>query len=429
MNSENESNGKRWAPKQWLLGLGIFLLVFLTARHISHRPAFQRVSTVFADEISRALGVTSEGPVVLVRIGGSYSKQRLEAILSSAIPTIIDKHRAAVLGIDIDFSRDNFDNLKRNFGEWSQRRPDSAKHVVWAAGYDRLGRVGEASTEPEVCTDCASAGCLRVTPRPVFDDPMADPLSKGIAYAWTDSSGVSRSSFRFVCHSDTTQRLYTFHYKLVESYCEIHPNQPVCERLQQNRQSTATLASWYESEALPLCSVVSCDDGIETPDPELARKLNGKIVILYADIDDNDEHATPVAGNRKGAEIVASLAMNELIYGGFDETRVKVIEVSLEILLAILLFLLFHAPLTERWAMLLSGILFTAFLYFAPAIAAKVPEFRNFALALALAFALEVWFKAVFHDLAGLVKSRQAKTQPEIKAPAAAPNVPESSVT
>ena len=372
---------------------------FAAASYVSRLAPFQRISAVFSDEISRSLGVTSKGPVVLIRIGRDFTKTDLQTLLSGAIPAIVDHYGATVLGVDIDFSR-GYDQLAKWFMAWSGDKRESGAHVVWAAGYDRPEAPGESTAEPEECHDCAGQSCnIRLRPRPVFRGTYADP-NFGLAYVWADASGVARASFRYVCNADSTERLYTFHYRLVESYCGRFPNIPVCDELQR-RQTTIRLNDWFETEPIDLCDLVECS-GSKKGAPKLNRveRLEGKIVILYSDVEGNDEHGTPFTGTRKGAEIVASLAMNELLHGAPKKAYLKTIEVALEIAIAVILYFVFHWRYTERWAVLLAGVLFVLLLYFAPNLSAWIPDFRNYALAVVLAFAVEAWFKAAYQSIA-----------------------------
>jgi hypothetical protein len=243
---------------------------------ISHQPPFQRVSAVVSDEISRILGVTSRGTVVLVRIDRDFPRNDLQTLLARAIPALMDNYRAAALGVDIDFSHGDYDQLAIPFANWSRARPDPARRIIWAIGYDSNGERGTPKNEPEVCSDCESDQCkFRFHPRPVFSGLFPGP-NYGLAYVWTDVSGVARSSFRFVCSQESTSRLPTFHFKLVEAYCSDHPSTAVCEKLQQNRQSTARLDTWYEAEPLDLCKLVDCN-GRDKERRHASRRMNSLI--------------------------------------------------------------------------------------------------------------------------------------------------------
>jgi hypothetical protein len=397
---QNQTPHSRW--RHIALATVLSLAAFGAASWVSRLAPFQRISAVFSDEISRSLGVTSTGPVVLVRIGRDFTKPALQTLLARAIPALVDNYRAAVLGVDIDFSR-GYEHLAKSFTAWSgdYRNRDSSAHVVWAAGFDRPEAPGESTAEPEGCVDCAGQSCnIRLRPRPVFRGSYADP-NYGLAYVWTDGSGIARASFRYVCNADSTQRLYTFHYRLVESYCGRFPEIPVCDEL-QHRQNTTRLNDWFEAETIDLCSLVECNgEKLGAPKLERVDRLKGKIVILYSDMEGNDEHGTPFTGTRKGAEIVASLAMNELLHGAPKKAYIKTIEVALEIAMAVILYFVFHWRFTERWAVLLAGVLFILLLYFVPNLSAWIPDFRNYALAVVLAFAIEAWFKAAYQSIAG----------------------------
>ena len=87
--------------------------------------------------------------------------------------------------------------------------------------------------------------------------------------------------------------------------------------------------------------------------------------------------------------------MNELLYGESNHALLEVVKWTLEIMLAAILIVLFHWPPTEHWAVLVSGLLFVGYLFLAPRLSAWIPDFRNYVLAVMLAFGFEVWIKAV----------------------------------
>ncbi|MBZ5726862.1 MAG: hypothetical protein LAP87_17935 [Acidobacteriia bacterium] len=379
------------------------------AIYLSQKPAGQRISAAVADEISRGLGVYSQGPLVLVRLDRDFSKADLQTLLARAIPALMDNYQAAALGVDIDFSRGAYDQLAAQFSQWSKSRPEQAQRIIWAVGYERgAGHAGVPSEEVQPCTDCAGASCThRFRPRRVFAE--FEPVNSGLAYAWTDASGINRSSFRYGCHQDTTARLETFHFKLVETYCKEHPEDGNCGKLKPYNQGVTRLFSWYEAPIYDLCSLVSCAGGdLGAPPENRSLDLSHKIPILYSGMEGNDEHAT-IFGTRKGAEILASLTMNELLYGESNHVLLEAMKWALEIALAAILIVLFHWPLTEHWAILLSGPLFAGYLLLAPKLSTWFPDFRDYVLAVALGFTIEVWLKAVWQGGAEAWKNRKAR--------------------
>jgi hypothetical protein len=204
-----------------------------------------------------------------------------------------------------------------------------------------------------------------------------------------------------VCQLDTTAPLKTFHFQLVERYCEHDARQYRCEGLEPNHQSTTALHTWYEAQDKDLCDLVQCSGpNLGKPPDHPSNELVNKMAILYADVEGNDEHAT-LGGTRKGAEVVASLAMNEMLYGASDQSAAEWFKRGLEALVTLLLIVLFGWKRTEHWAVLLAGLLFVLYLYIVRRVSVAIPDFRDYALGLLLAFAIEVWIKAAIHSLFG----------------------------
>jgi hypothetical protein len=369
------------------------------AIYISSRPPFERISAVVSDEISRALGFSSFGPIVLVRLNREFSKPELEQLLTGAIPVLIGHYGAATLGIDIDFSGRGYQTLAEGIVKWGKEYQTQADRVIWSIGFQREeGRI-QAPDKMEVCDNCANDSCMsRLSPRPVFGGEFEPPKS-GVAYVWNDLSGISRSAPHFICHADTIAQIKTFHFMLVQAYCDKDPNRNTCRDLQPNRQNVTKLHSWYLTKPLDLCSLVNCDAGADfgRPPPNPSNALSDKIVILYSDVPGNDEHAT-IAGTRKGAEVVASLVANELQYGASNERLVEAIKVALEVLLTIVLGFFFHWSHTKEWAIIPSAVVFVGYLYSALKLSSWIPDFRDYALAVLLALAIEIWVKEAWHS-------------------------------
>jgi hypothetical protein len=404
-------------PKVWLFTA----LAVGAAVYISRLGPFQRISAVVSDEISRAIGATSNGPIVLVRLERDFSKPQLQRLLAHAIPALMDNYGATALGVDIDFSGAGYDDLAKSFSNWSSR-DGNASNVVWATRYERGSQRLARSVPVEACKDCSSANCRsRFQPLPVFASGY-EPPNYGMAYAWTDIGGTTRSSFRFVCQLDTTAPLKTFHFQLVETYCGRNPSQYECERLEPNHQSTTALHTWYEAKVMDLCDLVTCDGAdLGKPPSNPSNQLSNKLAILYADVDGNDEHAT-LGGTRKGAEVVASLAMNEMLYGASDQSSAEWVKLALEGFVTLLLILLFGWKVTEHWAVMLAGLLFVLYLYTVRRLSVAIPDFRDYALGLLLAFAIEVWMKAAFHSLWGSSKSEDCSGEESMAAAKLAPD-------
>ena len=277
------------------LGPGALLsaAAILAAFYISEKPRFERIGAVVSDEISRALGVYSNGPLVLVRLDREFPKADLQRLLARAIPALMDNYQAAALGVDIDFSGRDYNQLAKDFSDWSRRRPGPAGKIVWAVGYERgHERAATEQGEIEVCANCDASCVHRFRPKPVFGNEF-DPSNYGLAYAWTDTNGISRSSFRFGCHQDTLGRLRTFHFKLVEAYCGGNTQDDKCATLKPYHQSATKLFSWFDAKVYDLCLLVQCSGADLGAAPEKPPNyLANKIPILYSDVEGDDEHAT-----------------------------------------------------------------------------------------------------------------------------------------
>jgi hypothetical protein len=91
--------------------------------------------------------------------------------------------------------------------------------------------------------------------------------------------------------------------------------------------------------------------------------------------------------------------MNELVFGASNKAVVEAVKWTLELLITVLLVVLFHWRYTQHFAVFISGGLFLLYLFVAPGISMWVPEFRDYALAVMVAFAIEVWIKAGVHNL------------------------------
>lgn len=394
----------------WLLSL----IAILVAVKVEDLPVFQRISFVISDELSRKLGGETEN-VVLVRLDRSFPRTELERLLSNAIPTLMTDYRPAAMGVDIDFSGQGYSDLAANFERWSAKNPDLANKVVWAVGYgDDLHKTPQepsAGGEAALCEGCSGSPGLsckvRFTPKPVFGNSpnastgtsSAQPLNYGLAIALPDLDGVNRHSARFVCHSQSEMPLKAFHFKLVELYCDGRSQLEACRDLQHNKQARTTIYSWYKVEPIDLCRLVNCAGDLGSKSAQAPSDLFDKIVLLYSDTPSNDEHMT-MMGEHKGAEIVASLVENELQFGVAPSWHAAALKMTVEAILTLLLIFLFHWRRTESWAIVIAAALFGLYIYLTPWLGKWVPDFRNYVLAIILAFWIEVLFKSAWHSVA-----------------------------
>jgi hypothetical protein len=382
----------------WLLSAAAIFI----AIEISHVPLFERISFVISDAISRSTGIGGAGHVVLVRLDQSLSKQQLQTLLAGAIPSLISDYGASTVGVDIDFSEGGYKELANSFAAWSQSNPHLSDKIVWAVGYVPGPRPLVAPKEcpkVQICDDCSGLTCKdRYIPKSVFGSDY-NPPNYALAVAFPSVDCVSRSSARFVCHSQTVARVTAFHFMLVEIYCQGRTDIATCRELQPNKQAETNLYAWYESSPLDLCNLVSCQDAsMGTPLKRSTELLSDKIVILYSDVPSDDEHPTPV-GSSKGAEIVASLVENELQFGVAQVWRVWLMKWALECIATALLIFLFHWRYTESWAILLAIGVFVLYVHFVPRLVTWVPDFRNYVLAVILTFWIEVLLKSAWSSI------------------------------
>jgi hypothetical protein len=379
--------------------IALSAIAFAVGGYIATWASFARISAVVSDEISRALGFSSDGPIVLVRLNRDFEKKMLEQLLARAIPALMDNYRAAALGVDIDFSRRGYEQLAQQFSEWSSQHAKTSSRIIWSIGFQREAASVGPPAQMETCERCEDTSCtMRFQPKPVFGGQF-EPLNYGLAYVWNDANGMSRSSFRFVCHADSTAHIRTFHAKLVDAYCDGHQELEACTKRQKDRQSVTKLYSWYVSKSLDLCALVQCAGSeLGAPPVNPANVLSDKIVILYSDLEGNDEHAT-IAGTRKGAEVAASLVVNELNHGTSNESLVEALKILLEILLTMMVGFLFHWDRTKEWAILPAGLVFVGYLYAALKISGWVPDFRDYALAMLVVLGIEIWIKAAYQNV------------------------------
>jgi hypothetical protein len=382
--------------------LVLSVAAFLAALRVANIELFQRFSFVVSDSISRSLGEGNAGHVVLIRLDQSFSKPQLERLFSHAIPILLTDYRATAVGIDIDFSEGGYSQLADDFASWTEKNPADAGRVVWAVGYENAGKSTAArDAENPFCEDCSGLSCkVRFVPKPVFGSDK-DPTNYALALAVPDIDRVHRSSARFFCHTQTEKRLEAFHFRLVEIYCQDHPAVATCGELQQHKQARTNIYSWDDPEPLDLCQLVSCQEkDLGNKTDGLPNQINGKIVVLYSDVPSNDEHMT-IMGERKGAEIVASLVENELQFGVAPHWRVQAVEWSIEGLFTVVMILLFHWRYTQSWAILIATAFFILYVYLVPRLAAWVPDFRNYVLAIILTFWIEVLLKAAWQSIFG----------------------------
>jgi hypothetical protein len=375
----------------------------LAAVKIAELPLFQQLSFVISDAISRKLGTGNSGHVVLVRLDQSLSKAQLQLLMSRSIPTLVTEFGATAVGVDIDFSIGGYSQLSKDYAKWSHANPWLSSRVVWAGGYVNPP-VTNATPPPDrsaLCDDCSDIACTsRFVPKSVFGD-SEEPSNYAMAVAFRSIDEKNRSSARFVCHAQTEMPLKSFHFTLVEIYCKGRTDIVTCRDLQPNKQAETQLHAWYQSVPLDLCALVGCSDAdMGKPLKTSTDLFSNKIVILYSDVPSNDEHMT-IVGMRKGADIIASLVENELQFGVAPQWRVLFMKWLLEGIITLLLIFLFHWRYTQQWAILIAGGLFVVYVYFVPRLSTWVPDFRNYVLAVILAFWLEVLLKSAWQSVVG----------------------------
>jgi hypothetical protein len=396
----------RWAT---YINVGFDVLFSVSAisaaLFVSHRPLFQSISGLISDQISQSVGVYSSGPFVLVRVDGKFTRPALQQLLARAIETLTDTYRATAVAVDINFSNRDYSQLAASFAKRVAGNPAGADKVIWAVGYERPQNLTPNRSEQQECGDCSDASCAhRFMPRPVFGTGI-EPTAFGLSYASADASGVIRSSPRFGCLEDSTGRMPMMHFQLVSAYCRNRPQDQNCLRLNLSRQHVTQLFTRYDARSWDLCALVKCtgtDLGTPISSENPFDDLAGKIPILYANLEDNDDHATTF-GARKGAEIIAALAMNELLHGESNEALMETLKWAAEIVLALTLIVLFHWQRTKASAVLISGFVFTAYWLIAPWFSRWIPDFRNYILAVGVGFILEAWLKA--SGVEGLLKA------------------------
>jgi hypothetical protein len=370
---------------------------------LEHTPLFERFSFVISDELSRRIGAGDAGHVMLVRLEQSFSKPQLEALLSRAIPMLATDFGATAVGVDIDFSNGGYASLARDLANWSTKNPALSRKVVWAVGYQSEPRQPTTTLETDAasCEDCSGLSCkVRFTPNPVFGTEN-DPNNYALALAFPDLDNVNRSSARFVCHSQSERPLKSLHFRLVEMFCEGRSGMVTCRNLQQNKQARTQIYSWYHTQPIDLCQLVSCGDKDLGAKRSESSDLADKIVLVYSEAPSNDEHMT-IVGSQKGAEIVASLIENELQFGvALPWWHIWGMKWALELAFTVLMIFLFHWRYTQSWAILVAIGFFVLYVYLVPRLVAWVPDFRNYVLAIILAFWLEVLLKSAWQSLAG----------------------------
>jgi hypothetical protein len=120
--------------KTLLFLVAMWALALVGAKYLEEQRVFKKINFVVSDELSQRLKRADLGRVALVEVP-RFSKEDLQALLSQAIPVLVDGYNARVLGVDIDFSNGEFSTLAGNFARWSEQNQGSAGKVVWAVGY------------------------------------------------------------------------------------------------------------------------------------------------------------------------------------------------------------------------------------------------------------------------------------------------------
>ena len=397
-------NGRWHGAQKYLVFLAMWALAILGATWLEDQPVFKKINFVVSDELSQRLKREDLGRVALIEVP-RLSKKDIQAILSRAIPALVDGYNARVVGVDIDFSGGEFPDLAANFANWSKQNPGSARKVVWAVGYQvptANKRAGTQNIWEAFCQDCSGVSCqARFRPNLVFGGNY-NPQSYALAIPFPDVDSVNRSSARFVCHSDNEEPLDLFHFKLFKDYCAGGSNLVTCKALEQNSQAKNLIYIWDAPDPVNLCALVYCstDSGGELGArlPDKGNPLTDKIVVLYSDIPGNDEHVT-TEGLQKGAAIEVALVNNELRFGVAQTWSVEAAKWTIEFILSGVLALLFHWKYTESWAIAIAAGLFIAYLQLVPVIENWVPDFRDYVLAIILAFWIEVLLKSFWNSL------------------------------
>ena len=374
----------------------------LGAKFLEEQRVFKKINFVVSDELSQRLKRSDMGRVALVEVP-RFSKEELQALLSQAIPVLVDGYNARVVGVDIGFSDGEFPILARNFAHWSEKNPNSASKVVWAVGYQapEKKRGGAPDAWAAFCQDCGTSCRARFRPKLVFSGDY-NPPNYALAIPFPDLDNVNRSSARFVCHADNEEPLDLFHFKLFKDYCAGGSTLATCKTLAQNSQAKNPIYIWDAPEPLNLCGLVNC---VANSGGELGARLRDKgdpladkIVILYSDVPGDDEHVT-TEGLQKGAAIEASLVNNELRFGVAQSWVVQAVKWTIEVVLAGMLAFLFHGKYTESWAIAIAALLFVGYLHALPRIENWVPDFRDYVLAIILVFWIEVLVKSFWNSV------------------------------
>ena len=394
----------RWlGARRWLVPILMGAVAFLAAKWLEEQRVFKKINFVVSDELSQQLKREDLGRVALVEVP-RLSKKDLQAVLSRAIPGLVDGYNARVVGVDIDFSGGQFPALAANFARWSEKNPGSAKKVVWAVG-DQAPPANQSRRTENIwlafCQECGGVSCrARFRPNLVFGGNY-NPQSYALAIPFPDVDNVNRSSARFVCHADSEEQLDLFHFKLFKDYCAGGSNLVTCKKLEQYSQAKNPIYVWDAPDPLDLCSLVNCsaDSGeLGARLPDKGNPLADKIVILYSDVPGNDEHVT-TEGLKKGAAIEASLVNNELRFGVAPSWSVEAVKWTIELSLSGVLMFLFHWGRTKSWAIAIAAGLFYGYLHVVPVIENWVPDFRDYVLAIILVFWIEVLLKSFWNSL------------------------------
>ena len=388
--------------KTLLFLVAMWALALVGAKYLEEQRVFKKINFVVSDELSQRLKRADLGRVALVEVP-RFSKEDLQALLSQAIPVLVDGYNARVLGVDIDFSNGEFSTLAGNFARWSEQNQGSAGKIVWAVGYQAPEKNRGAAPDiwAAFCQDCGKPCQARFRPKLVFGGNY-NPQNYALAIPFPDVDNVNRSSARFVCHADHEEPLDLFHFKLFKDYCAGGSTLATCRTLTQNSQAKNPIYIWDAPEPSNLCGLVNCaaksgsEFGARLHDT--GNPLADKIVILYSDVPGDDEHVT-MEGLQKGAAIEASLVNNELRFGVAQSWTVQAMKWTIEVVLAGMLALLFHWKYTESWAIAIAAVLFVGYLQVLPAIENWLPDFRDYVLAIILVFWIEVLIKSFFNSV------------------------------
>ena len=387
-----------WAAQLLLSGLAVYLAMI-----VAETALFQQLSWVVSDHISRGLGQPEASHVTLLRVPSSLSESDLAKVLLNGLPTLISDYQPAGIGVDIDFSKGGSPELAKMFSD-SGGNPALARKVVWAArpkseeAPDAALRPVANEHEQGLCEDCSGSSCLvRFDWDPVFGkDGTVENFGLPLVFPNpADPYDVNRWSARYFCVQGVQARVKSFHFRLVELYCE-KSSLATCTHLEPNAQAAVNIRSWYQAQPLDLCQFVNCGTAASKAGSNDDRKLlRGKILLLYRDIPGNDEHLTFV-GMQKGGAIVASLIENELNYGVSPYWRAPLLKWTIEIVLAVLLLALFHWRLAHYLAIPGAAAVFWVYLLLVPKLATLVPDFRDYVLAIIVTFWFEMYLKLVW---------------------------------